>query len=299
MLGTVLGSASADGAASDLALGLQTFYWGMSPQEATKIDPGLGDVPVPNPGRAEVINMSRPFEYAGCKGTLSLHFYNEHLNNIRFEQVRDSSPCREQVLRELQEKFGTANERFPGLRREESLEMRGRTTVAEYMHWRTESVPGSAVNFAGDWMIVNMRELFDTSGERFAALMSGETLRRATSCQSVRAEFIPDPSANSLAPAVTPVGDLNCEYPVLAVGRFSHGRVVLQINILADGTLANGVLVVEHPPDMYAADLTDAAIRIASEKLRYKPAMKNGAPVATQEQLEIDFNIVRPLRGRP
>lgn len=284
-----LGSARA--APDDLALGLQNLYWGMSPAEAAKLYPALGPVPVPNPKRAAVIRMSQQFQYVGCSGQLALNFYNEHLNNIRFDQVRNSSPCREQVLRELQEKFGPAYPRFPGARlREENLEMRSRTTVASYMHW---------ANDFGDWMIVDMRELFDTSGERYAALMQGDALRRATSCQSVQAEFIPELTpAISYGPTFEPtVRDLNCEYPTLGAALLLQGRVVLQVNILADGTLASGVLVSEKPPGIYARDLSDAAIRIATEKLRFFPAIKDGMPVATEAHLAINFKVTHPLRG--
>lgn len=284
-----LGSARA--APGDLALGLQNLYWGMSPADAAKLYPALGPVPVPNPKRAAVIRMSQQFQYAGCSGQLALNFYNDHLNNIRFDQVRNSSPCREQVLRELQEKFGPAYPRFPGARlREENLEMRSRTTVAGYEHW---------ANDFGDWMIVDARELFDTSGERSAALMQGDALRRATSCQSVQAEFISEltPGASSGPTFAPTVSDLNCEYPNLAVGFFEQGRVVLQVNILADGTLASGVLVTEKPTGTRTADLTDAAVRIAAEKLRYSPAMKDGTPIATEARLAIDFKIIHPFRA--
>lgn len=276
--------------AGDLALGLEGLYWGISPAEAAKLYPALGTVGIPNPDGSAAITVSQPFQYAGCKGRLSLSFYNGHLSRIRFDQVRGSADCRQQVLRELQEKFGPAYPRFPLANLPgENLEMRSRTTVASYIR-----LPAPLS------IIFDMRELYDNSGERSAALAVGEAFRQKTSCQSVRAEFIPEPGSTVTAPTYEPtVADLNCEYPYLGLALFTQGRVVLLLNVLADGALASGVLVMEKPPGMYAARLTDAAIRIATEKLRYFPATRDGVPVAAEAHLAIDFKITNPIRGFP
>jgi hypothetical protein len=281
---TLLASIPVKGAvSSDLALGIDNLYWGMSPEEAERAYPALA---LPRDKGLPAMTGSQEFRYAGCTGALSLHFYQRHLNWIRFEQVKDSSPCRERIERELHSQYGPGYNPFPP--NTDAIEMRSRITKIYYSHW---------VNSFGDWIIVDLRELTDSSGERFAAMLAGDANRRRATCQSVRVEFIPDHNLDRvIAPTFMPiVPDLNCEYPYLAWLASQQGRIVVQLRVLADGTVANPAFVTDNSKNTRL--LADAAIEIAREKLLFTPAIKDGIAVEGDGRLLFEFKIENPFQG--
>jgi TonB family protein len=64
-----------------------------------------------------------------------------------------------------------------------------------------------------------------------------------------------------------------------------QGTVVLSVIFSADGRISN-IRVVRGLPD----GLTEKAIE-AAQKIRFNPAVKNGAPVSVRTNLEFSFNM--------
>lgn len=92
--------------------------------------------------------------------------------------------------------------------------------------------------------------------------------------------------------AAAPAGTLDAErvstpppkYPALALEQNIEGRVVLIVDVAADGSVSNAVVERSEPTGVF-----DAAALEAVRTWKFSPAMKDGKPVAGQVRVPIDF----------
>lgn len=98
-------------------------------------------------------------------------------------------------------------------------------------------------------------------------------------------------SSNSAAIAVqTPAP----KYPVLTAGQRTDGKVILVVELAADGSVSNAIVEKSEPTDKFGA----AALQ-AVKDWKFKPALKDGKPVPSRVRVPIWFEPVKVPESTP
>jgi TonB family protein len=274
-------SSSAYQRASDnLALGLDKLRWGMTSEEVRRAYPAL-DFTMDDSGltAAELASAWGPptlvagdYSYASCSFRLMLSFYHARLYHVQVhnEGAEARIPgCHRQIENELSTQYGPSHE----------------YGVAEWFGPITKVFFSGPYNRAIGFDFWDARDIGGWRAD-FPALKT---------CQSIAVEFFPEPTADGASnPLIAPrLTDLNCEYSRISVLSREQGVVVLNMRILADGSVGSAEIVKSDG----RLRLNNAALEIVQKKLQFIPAMKDGKQVEAERQVTVDFKIIYPIRG--
>lgn len=83
-------------------------------------------------------------------------------------------------------------------------------------------------------------------------------------------------------------------YPAAAIAGKQSGKVVLLIDVNADGTVAKAEVETSDPPGMF-----DQATLDAAKQWTFIPVMENGKPVANRVRVPVDFDLDKPADATP
>lgn len=97
------------------------------------------------------------------------------------------------------------------------------------------------------------------------------------------------PPATPVRPALAPP-----RYPAYAVEHNLGGRVVLIVDVSADGRVRNAVIERSEPKGIF-----DEAALAAVRNWKFEPATEDGKPVASQVRVPIDFQLDPAVPDRP
>jgi len=117
-------------------------------------------------------------------------------------------------------------------------------------------------------------------------------------CQSVDVEFLSGQETDGTSnPVLAPdLPNLGCYYGPISARLQEQGSILLSIEVLADGAVG---LVRDVGSSIGKTRLMDQAVEIAQTVLRFRPAIRDGRPVAVVRRVSIDFRITKPIRGTP
>lgn len=104
------------------------------------------------------------------------------------------------------------------------------------------------------------------------------------------------PSASPVQPDLAPP-----RYPAYAAEHNLGGKVVLIVDVAADGSVSNATIERSEPKGIF-----DEAALAAVRNWRFKPATEHGKPVASQVRVPIEFKMdpktgdeAMPMQARP
>ncbi len=280
--------------ADNIGLGLDRLRWGMTSEEVRLAYPELqftaanGDMygRASEPGGAwgPVALSAENYRQGGCTFGLYLTFYHARLKTVGAHSTNTGAAlrdCRRQVRSDLTALYGPPEGGYP--------HFPGPVTIASF------DVPA----FAGPLnpppgprpLSIGFADANDISG--FEAAMHDDT---RNFCQRITIEFLPDASGSGattpmLAPRLKP--DLGCDYPPISLRLQEQGKVVLDVHVLADGTVDKADVAISdsHPR------LNAAAADVLQNKVQFIPAMKDGKQVEVSRQIAVTFKLIRPIRG--
>jgi len=270
---------------NELSMGLDSrLHWGMTTAEAKRIYPTLKLEPFgPTPSSSldafagsvawgPSLEGVATYEHAGCSFDLRLAFYQNRLDRISLTIYgRQADRCRGQVERELLAQYGP----------EGGTRSSGRNFAQG--SWHTPPIGYVHYEFRGA-ADIHLLDVTFSDDNNFSP-------RRLAECQSIAVDV--ESIEHEVSPILADLPYLGCEYPPISVRLQEEGAVVLNVEVLADGTVGN----VDVSSPSRAMRLNDAAVRIAHDKLQFSPATRDGKPVGVTKQMSINFRITHPIRG--
>lgn len=218
--------------------------------------------------------------WAGCPLTYALRFFDDRLDEVRISTAIGGK-CRAQAESTLFTRY-----------HERNLPLACPNII--HRRWSDAATDASYdydCNDFNDYMQIQLRNTTDVSRRaadrpRWAKCRSFITTEFLAGQDSDRAT---DPE---LSTADSP--NLGCnpdEYPALSARLLGAGSAVLQAEFAEDGTVRDAQLLTSSGKKR----LDDAALALVREKLRFRPAQKDGMPVAVTRQLRIGFRLANQV----
>ena len=267
----------------DLALGLEALHWGMPAAAARQVLPDL----VFSPDVATSAEQSyyptiarQPYKFSGCAFDLMLKFFRDRLDEASLQSTLPVPACRWDAVNQLNTHFGTPTK---VLSPPNGVEF-------EFVNARLSSAVTSVSYFYADGpMSIRFTPVADISGRRAA-------YERYIKCQSIDVTVDAPVASPGLSVAeLIRDPDVSCEYPPVSVRLMEGGTVKLRVHVLADGSVSEAVIVVADRHNR----INDAAVQLAKQRLRFKPATQNSGPVESDVALKLVFEVNHPIRGQP
>jgi TonB family protein len=266
----------------NLAFGFDRLRWGMSGDQVRLAYPDLHfTVSVVGPAALQTFSLSLDsYQRESCTFRVGFSFFRARLYavDLHSTQMGDAlTACRRQTRRELTQRYGASS----------ASEWPLPVTTTRYII--PFAVPIPAPRPAP--LDISVTDARDVSG--YKAYLVAEDKK----CHSITVEISADASLGAISdPVLAPrEKDLGCDYyPDISYRLQEQGAVLLEADILADGTVGNVAVVSSGSRKR----LNAAAIDIVEHHVTISPATKDGKEIEARCRITVTFKLTHLIRGR-